>query len=349
MSTTETVLLFVVAGLVVLILGNIVFQVIAERRNPPIADFMECDGVRLHYLQRGDAAAPCVVLFHGNGTMMQDLILSGLVDHLAHHYRVVCFDRPGFGYSRRPRTRIWTATTQADLFAKALDQLGVRNPVVLGHSWGTLVAIALALRSDYAVSGLVLASGYYFPTFRMDFWLMSGPAVPLIGDLMRYTISPIISWAIVPKVIRTLFAPRAVPPEFKNEFPISLSLRPKQLRAAAEESAFLIPAAAQLQLQYRRIRCPVRIVHGKDDRLIEPDQSRRLHEALPHSLLHLVDDAGHMVTYADTLGIAQAVATMRLTAPTMPGLGGEASVQAIRGRSCDSAVIGRFASLEPAT
>jgi hypothetical protein len=29
---------------------------------------------------------------------------------------------------------------------KALNQLGVRNPVVLGHSWGTLVAIAFALQ-----------------------------------------------------------------------------------------------------------------------------------------------------------------------------------------------------------
>jgi pimeloyl-ACP methyl ester carboxylesterase len=316
MSTTETVLLIVAAGLVVLIIANVAFQVIAERRNPPIGAFMECGGVRLHYIERGDAAALCVVLFHGNGTMIQDLILSGLVDRLARHYRVVCFDRPGFGYSQRPRTRIWTAETQAALFAKALDQLGVRSPVVLGHSWGTLVTIELALRGDFAVSGVVLASGYYFPTIRMDFWLMSGPGVPLLGDLLRYTISPIISWAIMPKLMRTLFAPRPVPPEFKNEFPIALSLRPKQLRAAAEESAFLVPLAARSQPRYQAIGCPVRIVHGKNDWLIEADQSRRLHEALPRSLLRLVEDAGHMVTYADTLGIMDDVAALALTAPS---------------------------------
>jgi pimeloyl-ACP methyl ester carboxylesterase len=120
----------------------------------------------------------------------------------------------------------------------------------------------------------------------------------------------------MPRVIRTLFAPRAVPPELKNEFPISLSLRPKQLRVAAEESAFLIPVASRLQLQYQGIRCPVRIVHGRSDHLIEVDQSRRLHKALPRSLLHLVEDAGHMVTYADTPGIADAVAALALTAPT---------------------------------
>jgi len=324
MSTTETTLLILSAALVVLIVGNVVFQVIAERKNPPIGNFIDCDGVRLHYVERGDPARPCVVLFHGNGTMIQDLILSGLVDRLANHYRVICFDRPGFGYSQRPRTRIWTAETQAALFAKALGRLGARNPIVLGHSWGTLVAIALALQSEADVSGLVLASGYYFPTARMDFWLMSGPAMPVFGDLLRYTISPIISWAIMPKLLRTLFAPRAVSPDFKNGFPISLSLRPKQLRAAAEESAFLVPVAAQLQLRYRGIRCPVRIVHGRDDRLIEADQSRRLHRALPGSVLHLVEDAGHMVTYADMPGIAEAVTALAPLASGRPELQGGA-------------------------
>src|SRR4051812_39120820 len=196
MSTAEAMLLIVLAGLVVLVLGNIAFQVAAERKNPPIGVFTECDGVRLHYIERGDAAAPCVVLFHGNGTMIQDLVLSGLVDRLAHNYRVVCFDRPGFGYSDRPRTRIWTPTTQASLFEKALDQLGVRNPVVLGHSWGTLVAIALALRRGYAVSGLVLVSGYYFPTISDGLLahVGSGTAAPRGSDALHYLADHIVGY-----------------------------------------------------------------------------------------------------------------------------------------------------------
>jgi pimeloyl-ACP methyl ester carboxylesterase len=60
-------------------------------------------------------------------------------------------------------------------------------------------------------------------------------------------------------------------------------------------------------------------------RLIEAEQSRRLHEALPRSVLHLVEDAGHMVTYADTLGIADAVAALALTASKQPELVGHAS------------------------
>jgi pimeloyl-ACP methyl ester carboxylesterase len=100
---------------------------------------------------------------------------------------------------------------------------------------------------------------------------------------------------------------RSVPRDFKTRFPASLTLRPKQLRAAAEESAFLIPMAAKFQSYYPSIQCPVHIFHGTADQLIEPEQARYLHRALPGSVLHLVEDAGHMVTYADGAGIAEAV------------------------------------------
>jgi pimeloyl-ACP methyl ester carboxylesterase len=184
----------------------------------------------------------------------------------------------------------------------------VRDPVVLGHSWGTLVAIALSLRDDYPLRGLVLASGYYFPTARWDVWMMSWPAIPIVGDLIRYTVAPIISWAILPGAFRKLFSPRSVPIEFKNEFPRSLTLRPKQLRAAAEESALLVPTAAQFQASYGSIRCPVRIFHGTEDAKIECRQARDLQRALAGpAYLYLVQNAGHMVTYADTAAIAEEV------------------------------------------
>jgi alpha-beta hydrolase superfamily lysophospholipase len=137
MSTVEIIFGVLVVVLIVLVLGNFVFSVIAERKNPPMGKLIECDGVRVHYREWGDGTAPCVVLFHGNGTMIQDFAISGLVDLLARHNRVLCFDRPGFGHSQRPRSRIWTPHAQAALFVKALEQIGVRRPgggrKFLGH------------------------------------------------------------------------------------------------------------------------------------------------------------------------------------------------------------------------
>ena len=310
MTTTETVLLIAASSLALLVIGNIGFSKLAEWRNPPIGKFLECDGVVLHYIDRGDPAAPCVVLLHGNGSMIQDFTISGLVDLLARSNRVVCFDRPGFGYSQRPRLRIWSAAAQAALLMKALDQLGVRDPVLLGHSWGAFVAIALGARKDYPIRGLVLASGYYFPTVRLDVWLMSGPAIPILGDLVSYTVAPIVSWALLSGALRKIFAPRSVPSTFKNEFPKSLVLRPTQLRAAAEESALLIPTAAQFQAYYSTMHEDVQIFHGMEDQVIEHKQARDLHQALPRSDLHLVPNAGHMVTYADPAAMTETVNSM---------------------------------------
>ncbi len=112
----------------------------SERENPPIGRFIEIDGVRLHYVERGQGQP--VVLLHGNGALIQDFGLSGVFDRAAASYRVIVFDRPGFGYSDRPRDRLWTAQAQADLLYKALRTLGIDRLVVVGHSWGTLVALS---------------------------------------------------------------------------------------------------------------------------------------------------------------------------------------------------------------
>ena len=118
--------------------------------------------MRLHYVERGTGQP--VVLLHGNGGMIQDFESSGLIEQAAKSYRVIAFDRPGYGHSSRPRDVVWAPDKQADLVHRALDQLGAEPAIVLGHSWGASVAIALALRHAASVKALVLASGYYYPT-----------------------------------------------------------------------------------------------------------------------------------------------------------------------------------------
>ncbi|MCV5950806.1 alpha/beta hydrolase, partial [Escherichia coli] len=78
-------------------------------------------------------------------TMVHDWLVSGLLDRLSQEYRVIAVDRPGFGYSERPRGRLWTPAAQAALATAVLDRLGIDQTTVVGHSWGALVAAALAL------------------------------------------------------------------------------------------------------------------------------------------------------------------------------------------------------------
>lgn len=266
----------------------------AEFVNPPTGGFLHVDGIRLHYVERGQGQP--LVLLHGNGSMVQDFASSGLIDLAAQRYRVIAIDRPGYGYSERPRTTIWTPQAQAKLLHHALRQLGVEQPIVLGHSWGTLVAVALALDFPDDVKSLVLLSGYYYPTARADVVLMSPPAIPIIGDLMRYTMSPLLARAMWPLMLRRMFSPAAVPERFNKEFTTWLALRPSQLRAAAAESALMIPAAYTLRHRYHELTMPVEIMAGGDDAHVKThEQSEQLHHALPHSTLHVAPGVGHML------------------------------------------------------
>jgi pimeloyl-ACP methyl ester carboxylesterase len=264
----------------------------AERDNPPAGRFVEINGVRLHYVERGTGEP--LVLLHGNGSMVQDFESSGLLDMAAQKYRVIAFDRPGFGHSERPRSTVWTPQAQADLIHAALTKIGVTRAIVLGHSWGASVAVALAQKHPQAVAGLVLASGYYYPSARADVVFASGPAVPVAGDVMRYTLAPILGRAMWPIVLRKIFGPAPTPRKFAG-FPKEMALRPSQIRATAAESALMIPNAFRMQGDYADLKMPVVIVSGDDDRLIDVDQSARLHEEIAQSSFHRVRGAGHMV------------------------------------------------------
>ena len=277
----------------------------AERDNPPAGQFLEVKGVRLHYVERGSGKP--LVLLHGNGSMIQDFESSGLINLAAQNYRTIVFDRPGFGHSDRPRNVVWTPTAQADLISGALRRLGVSHAIVLGHSWGATVAVALALHYPNLVQGLVLASGYYYPTLRLDVIPFSAPAVPLIGDLLAHTLSPVLARVIWPLLMRKIFGPRSVPKKFKG-FPKEMALRPSQIRASSTESALMIPDAFHFRGEYANLKMPVVILTGDQDRLIDIDsQSARLHRDISQSSFHRIPGIGHMIHQNATRGVMAAI------------------------------------------
>jgi pimeloyl-ACP methyl ester carboxylesterase len=271
--------------------------------------FVYADGTAVHYLERGEG--PSLVMLHGLGTMVDDLVLSGLVGRAAEHYRVLAVDRPGYGRSPRPRDRAWTLAAQADLLHQALRQLNVYSPVLFGHSLGATVALAYALR--YPVERLVLLSGYYYPSLRLDVPLLVPPAIPVLGAVMRHTISPLAGRALWPAWLRLLFSPRPVPRRFRA-FPTWLALRPWQLRAVGEDAALVLPALRAMAPEYAKLRVPTTIFAGAADRYVSPEQSRRLQREIPGSELVVVPGAGHMAHYAAPEPIMSALARDRAAA-----------------------------------
>ncbi len=159
----------------------------AERDNPPAGAFVDVDDVRLHYVERGRRTARPAARQrrHDPGFRDQRPDRHGGEALPRHRFRSA-----GIWPQRAAARHRLDPEAQADLIHAALRKIGVSRATVLGHSWGASVAVALALKYPAAVGGLVLASGYYYPTVRADVVALSPPAVPVVGDIVRYTLSP---------------------------------------------------------------------------------------------------------------------------------------------------------------
>ena len=268
--------------------------------------FVEVDSVRVHYIVRGRGRP--VVLLHGNGTMAEDFEICGLIDRLAERYRVIALDRPGFGRSTRPRYRTWTAHAQAELVHRVLERLKVERPLLVGHSWGTLVALALATGGQRELRGLVLLAGYYYPSRRADIALSRALANPWIGDAVRSLMPKALAPAVAARSFRHVFRPQRVPKCFEARFPVETAMGDVQLRASTEDAATMNAAAARLQSAYPRLRTPVAILTGGMDAIVDVDeQSRRLHADVPGSTLKVLPGLGHMVHYSACTAIVRTI------------------------------------------
>ncbi len=293
-----------VIGLGALALFNQLRAKAAERVNPPLGKFVSVEGVRLHYIERGSGEV--ILLIHGNAMTAQDFEIAGLIDDLAKNFRVIAFDRPGYGYSERPR-RDWGPAEDADLLEKALARLGVSRATVVGHSYGAQVALALALDHPTHVRSLALICGYYYPTLRADVFLMSPPALPVFGDFLRHTFAPLLARAWLPRIIERLFAPQPATAVFERHYALGLAVRPSQLLAEAGDSAAMTPAALAMFARYGELKTPLVIIAGADDQWVNVAQANRLHKAVPGSELIVLPGVGHMAHHVASDRVAEAI------------------------------------------
>lgn len=286
--------------------------------------YLNVDHVRLHYVEHGQG--PPVVLLHGNGSMVSDFLSSSVVAHLVRKHRVVAFDRPGFGFSDRPRQQKWGPFEQARLFLRAFEALNIERPILVAHSWGTLVALAAALEAGRSIAGLVLLAGYYYPEpWRAENKQnpLARMAFPFAEEVIRETVMPVINRMMAPRAVTKVFAPCPVPERFRDVYSIPHAVRPSQMRAVLEEADMLIESARKLSELYQELRLPVRLVAGSADRVVATQKhSARLHMELASSDFHNVEGVGHMVHHSAPQHVIAAIEAIaeasRNPAPARP-------------------------------
>lgn len=266
----------------------------AELRFPPVGQFVDAGGTRLHYLSKGSGTP--VVFIHGSDGILQDFTETPVFDKVAERHRAIAFDRPGHGYSGRPMNEPLTLATNARLIHNALARLGVDKAVFVGHSYGGSVVLKYALEYPRNVSGMVLLAPPAYP-LGLNKVLFSLTEIPLIGPLVSHTLLIPIGTTTAHFTNTRSFLPDPVPAD-DQETMDAFMLRPQQFKAFVEEMKVFDQGLQELGPRYSEIRAPTVIVVGDSDQIIKPENnSYLLHRAIPHSKLMVLKNAGHEIIY----------------------------------------------------
>lgn len=254
-------------------------------------------GRTLHVHQEGAGAD--VVLIHGAMTTSHDWLASRVFEQLTQSHRVTVIDRPGHGLSLRPR--FGTPRDQADQIADGLAKLGIERATILAHSYGALVALAVAERHPGLVAELVLVAPLAYPEPRLIEHSMLAPrSIPFFGpQFARFAEFFQLDRPMVDLLHHVMFAPAAVPAAWKAAYPYPMVLNAGSLVAEAEDAASMMPMSLAGTLSMRDIMTPTQVLTGTLDRVVADErQAKILARQLPFGSLLEIEGAGHMLHHS---------------------------------------------------
>lgn len=223
------------------------------RTHPAPGDLVDVGGHRLHVHRSG--TGPTVVLDAGAGGMSDDwaLVRAGL-DGVA---TTIAYDRAGLGRSEGGPTPRSIPTQVIELRA-ALRQSGAHPPYVLvGHSYGGLVARAYAYEHTDEVSGLVLVDAAhedqfdYYPKEYVDSGQRMARSMRWMVGIARVAVGSGIPAFIAPRIPDAVAD--ALPPDVGARRRAALVMSTRHLRAVSDEFEALDDSLAYV----RRIRRPL--------------------------------------------------------------------------------------------
>jgi esterase len=259
------------------------------------------NGLRFHVLEWGEPDAPDVLLLHGGNQTAHSWDLVSLV--LAGRFHIVAYDQRGHGDSEWPRDGEASTEAMAGDAQQVIELLGLRRPIIMGHSMGGMVTMTLLLAEPQTAERVVLVD--------------VGPEIAEEGtrqirDFVRGTAEF--------DSLDDFIARVAAYDPYRSREHVTRTARYNLMRSADgkyvskhDQRRRLVQVGAMEQPRLpslddvRRISCPVLVVRGGNSPVLAADAAERFVAALPNGRLVTVPDCGHNVHSQNTPGFLAAV------------------------------------------
>ncbi|MFN2609814.1 MAG: alpha/beta fold hydrolase [Actinomycetota bacterium] len=256
------------------------------------------DAPKLHADTVG--SGPSVLLLHGQPGSKMDW--KAVASELALDHTVIIPDRPGYGLTGGMANGFFD---NADRLVDLMDSDGIENTIVVGHSWGGGVALALTQRHPSRVTGLVLAASVGISqTDIVDRVL----GLPIAGHVLAFVALQGMGRALLSERARRSMGRglSGVDEEHLRES-VSSWMSSSAWRSFHREQKSYLKEISFIEESLGGISVPTIVVIGSKDPLIRPSSAKRLARRIAGSKIMWIDGAGHFLPLVAPSSIAEAV------------------------------------------
>ena len=315
MSSVEIIVWIVVLALVVALLLAGYFWLLTRRITraalklvPPPGKFIEIDGNRIHYVDRGQGRP--IVFVHGLGGT-QFHFTKSLFDLLDKDFRLIAFDRPGSGFSTRRGDTPASTSEQAAFVARFIDRLGLDRPLLVGHSLGGAIALATALDFPDKLSGLALISPLTHYSSEAGAKFPLDIRQPWRRRLIAEIVSAPNAVKLGPATLEYVFGPQKPPDDYAVSGGAMIALLPSHFYAASTDFVATPRDMPRQETRYGELRMPVGIIFGGADRVLDVERNGRSMAGQVRDLdLEILEGVGHMPQFAERERVAAFIRRM---------------------------------------
>jgi pimeloyl-ACP methyl ester carboxylesterase len=271
---------------------------------PPgyVGQHVNIDGEDIRYYQTG--SGPDVLLIHGLPGLIEDwepILKAG-----AGRYRITAYDRPGHGFSSAEKTK-YTLEHNAQVALKLVDHLRLTNVLVVGHSYGGGVVLALAARNPPQVKAFVSLGGLSRSPDE-SVALLDAVRIPVLGRGLAVIGVRWFGKSVLQQGLTAAFSPNesSMPAGYVEER-VRLFLRTKVAMTWFREAGNLSRDFEILEPRYPGIAKPIYLIHGDSDKLVPLDHSVRFQKTQRAAELTILTNTCHVIQAVHPEAILSAI------------------------------------------
>jgi pimeloyl-ACP methyl ester carboxylesterase len=256
--------------------------------------FIEIRGVDIHYKDTGERTdtEKTYILLHGFGS--STYTWQKIAQELSGNARVISYDRPAFGLTQRLSSwqdfNPYTPEAQRDIVVELMDELEIKQAILVGHSAGGLVALNTYLQYPERIEELILVTPAIYEVNMFAQYLR-----PLLNTPQIDSLGPLFVRRIEKQgeeiLKNTWYDPSKITQESIDAYKAPLGVKGWD-RALWNLTKYTYSLKPEKRLD--EIEIPVLIITGDSDSIVVPENSVRLSEEISNANIEIIEECGHV-------------------------------------------------------